>query len=114
MRYIGHFFGIFILAIVLAGCKSSEEAKPFVSYWNDLPDRFWTGPEFWANRLQDWQINNGRVECINGTSPHRTLHLLDRYLTHQSGSLHMQVSTGLIGWDLTQLRLVHFRAMRTE
>ncbi len=96
MKPFRHLFLAFPLILLLKACHSSEEAKPFVSYWQSLPDRYWTGPEYWANRLQDWQIHDGRLECINGTSPRRTLHLLDRYLSDQPGSLHMQVSTGLI------------------
>ncbi|MEE9462388.1 MAG: hypothetical protein V3V53_11190 [Bacteroidales bacterium] len=96
MRYLFPSFLIISFALLLTTCKRSDEAKPFKSYWNSLPDRNWTGPEFWANRLQDWQINDGRVECINGLKPRRTLHLLDRYLSDQMGSLNMQVTTGLI------------------
>jgi hypothetical protein len=96
MKYIFYTFLIFSFAFLSTTCKRSDKLKPFISYWNNLPDRYWTGPEFWANRLQDWQINEGRVECINGKSPRRTLHILDRYLSEQTGSLHMQITTGLI------------------
>ena len=24
--------------------------------------RVWVGPMYWANRLQDWQLNKGRIE----------------------------------------------------
>lgn len=84
------------MALLSTGCKHSDQSKPFTSYWTNLPDRYWTGPEYWANRLQDWQINDGRVECINGTMPRRTLHIIDRYLSDRQGSIHMQVTTGLI------------------
>ncbi len=96
MRYISQSLLIISLAFILTTCKRSNESKPFNSYWNSLPDRNWTGPEFWANRLQDWQINDGRVECINDLWPRRTLHILDRYLSGQTGSLHMKVVTGMI------------------
>jgi alkaline phosphatase D len=26
--------------------------------------RRWLGPEYWANRLQDWHVKDGRIECI--------------------------------------------------
>ena len=87
---------IISLALLSTTCKRSGKSKSFLSYWNSLPDRYWTGPECWANRLQDWQINGGRVECINGSLPRRTLHILDRYLSDRTGSLHMQVTSGLI------------------
>ena len=37
--------------------------------------RPWIGPAFFANRLQDWQLNDGRIECIEDAKrfPMRTL-----------------------------------------
>lgn len=96
MRYLTFSFLVIIVGLFSTTCKRSDESKPFFSYWKSLPDRYWTGPEFWANRLQDWQINDGRVECINGVSPRRTLHILDRFLSGRDGSLHMQVTSGMI------------------
>ena len=34
--------------------------------------RTWLGPAFWANRLQDWRLHQGRVECVAATGPMRT------------------------------------------
>ncbi|MFC2098167.1 hypothetical protein ACFLSP_00345 [Bacteroidota bacterium] len=87
---------IWVIIFVLSNCQGGSETKPFQSYWNLLPDRYWIGPEFWANRLQDWQLKNGRVECINADQPRRTLHMLNRYISTRPGSLHMNVNTGLI------------------
>jgi alkaline phosphatase D len=28
--------------------------------------RTWIGRSFWANRLQDWRLHNGRIECLDG------------------------------------------------
>jgi alkaline phosphatase D len=85
-----------ILALITGNCRISSDAKSFHSYWDLLPDRHWTGPEYWANRLQDWQLKNGRLECIQAELPKRTLHLLSRYLSGRPGSLEMQVTMGLI------------------
>jgi len=83
------------MMLIAGNCQRNFETRPFQSYWNLLPNRYWIGPEYWANRLQDWQLKNGRVECINSRLPKRTLHLLNRYLSERSGSLKMQVNTGL-------------------
>lgn len=32
--------------------------------------RTWTGPHFWANRLQDWRLHDGRIECVTGAAGH--------------------------------------------
>ena len=34
--------------------------------------RTWLGPALWANRLQDWRLHQGRVECVAATGPMRT------------------------------------------
>jgi hypothetical protein len=47
----------------------------FRSRWRAWPDLRWAGPEFWANRLQDWIVRDGRVVCrVRGAN--RTLHCL--------------------------------------
>jgi alkaline phosphatase D len=42
--------------------------------------RTWLGREFWANRLQDWQLNEGKLECLSGGAGDqvRTVALLTR------------------------------------
>ena len=87
---------IFLLFLTSLNCQRNAETKPFYSYWKLLPDRYWIGPEYWANRLQDWHLKNGRIECINAIQPKRTLHILTRYISNRPGSLHMKINTGLI------------------
>ena len=62
-------------------------------------DRVWVGPECWANRLQDWCVRAGRIECVQGGAmwPYRTLHLLTRRLGPGRGEFNMTVRTGLAG-----------------
>ncbi|WP_149276241.1 alkaline phosphatase D family protein [Pareuzebyella sediminis] len=47
----------------------------FKSNWHNWPDTKWCGPEYWGNRLQDWEIKNGEVVC-QVTDSNRSLHLL--------------------------------------
>lgn len=35
----------------------------------------WVGPEYWANRMQDWIIENGKVVCVV-SGENRNLNLL--------------------------------------
>lgn len=48
------------------------------SRWAEWPDMLWVGPEYWGNRLQDWQVSDGKVECVY-SGENRNLHCL----THQ-------------------------------
>ncbi|MEE2718451.1 MAG: alkaline phosphatase D family protein [Planctomycetota bacterium] len=69
--------------------------------WDATPDRTWLGADFWANRLQDWRIRDGRVECIERRPKmaQRTAHLLTRSIANPKsadGSLRISVDTGAI------------------
>ena len=61
--------------------------------------RPWIGPEFWSNRLQDWQLNAGRIECTTGDVHReaRTVSLLTRELVDEHASGHLSVRTGIAG-----------------
>ena len=60
--------------------EAEAQTARFASAWRDWPDLLWVGPEYWANRLQDWRIAAGRVECLVA-GRNRTLHCL----THRLG-----------------------------
>ena len=63
-------FGVLLCGSVLAGS--------FASAWNQSPDRMWAGRDLWANRLQDWEVVDGRLVCSGGNFGlgGRTVHLL--------------------------------------
>jgi hypothetical protein len=89
---------LFFLLALLICCSRQGEVEEFQSSWVETFDRIWVGPEYWANRLQDWRIANGRLECVEKASnkPMRTVHLLTRRLSEDGGRLNMSVQTGLI------------------
>jgi alkaline phosphatase D len=35
-----------------------------VGSWPADVTRTWLGPDFWANRFQDWRFAGGRIECV--------------------------------------------------
>lgn len=64
--------------------------QPMRSTWARWPDMEWVGPGFWGNRLQDWQLRNGKVRCsVHG--PNRSLHCL----THQLGKEDSRFTTSV-------------------
>ena len=85
------------LALLLFACQSSPEPA-FHSDWSQQPDRIWAGPQYWANRLQDWQVRGGRLECVENSEarPMRVIHLLTGALENQGTELQMRVETGPI------------------
>ena len=65
-------------------------------FHSDLPTgltRIWIGPEYWANPLQDWQLNDGRIECVQSGGD-RNVYLLTRSVSDRPGDLTMSVTLG--------------------
>lgn len=81
--------------------EAADTASGFRSNWDQCFDRVWLGPEYWANPLQDWQIKNGRTECVNAALG-RNVHLLTRQLAAQPGTLQMSVRIGRVDGNLNQ------------
>ncbi len=86
----------------------SPSARSFQAYQNvsltsvaTLPDtvtRHWLGPAFWGNRLQDWRLNNGQIECLRGEAGYevRTVGVLTREVISGDAPGHLRVRTGLL------------------
>lgn len=66
----------------------------FESQWHQWPDMLWTGPEYWANRLQDWQLRGGKAVCIVREKD-RTLHCLTCQLSDRGESFETHVTVEL-------------------
>ncbi len=87
----------FVCLLVLLRAANAIAADHLVSWAGGIA-RTWVGPELWANRLQDWRVANGRLECLEARreKPMRTVHLLTRRVDSGNGELHLRVETGLI------------------
>lgn len=73
------------------------------SFESNFPDhtRTWIGPDYWANRLQDWRVTMGRLECLEGRSnmPLRTVHWLSGDVADTGGTFEISVRTGTLGFQ---------------
>lgn len=95
---------VFMWICSVSSCNSSNKypsevgVNEFKSAWPKGIERVWVGPEYYANRLLDWRVRDGRLECIEGREikPMRTIHLLTRSLGGKDGTLEMTVRTGPI------------------
>lgn len=67
----------------------------FSNNWNGTPDQVWLGPGYWANRLHDWEVRSGRVNCILGGRDRRTVHRVGTTVRGNGADFQMQVRTGL-------------------
>lgn len=75
---------------LLTACQATEFETAFDGVQADLLEpipenvtRTWLGSSFWANRLQDWRIANGQIECLRGESDFemRTVSVLTRFIS---------------------------------
>ena len=67
----------------------------FSDDWDNTPNQVWIGPGYWANRLQDWEVQNGRVNCLQGSHERRTVHLAGTSIRASGGDFSFSVRTGL-------------------
>ena len=85
-----------VICGVLCCALGSAWAAEFSSAWPEATERTWTGPEYFPNRMLDWRVRDGRLECVEGSKakPMRTIHLLTRALGGKSGTVVATVRTG--------------------
>lgn len=69
-----------------------------VAKWKVETERHWLGRDFWGNRLQDWRLRGGRLECL-AAGPNRelrTVHVLTREVLPAEGNIAISVRTGVL------------------
>jgi len=83
----------FVSLVFLLVAIGPSRAAEFVGDFSNVADRVWVGTRFWANPMEDWRIQNGRLECISPGS-NRSVHVLTRQLGEKPGSFNMRVLVG--------------------
>lgn len=113
---------LIMLVTLVSLLSSCDNKKSFTADFSSV-DRAWIGPDFWANRLQDWKVEDGKLVCLNGMNPMRTVHLLTHNLASGKGGFEITVeidikeasansSAGILigagaGQDFRQAALIH-------
>ena len=93
-----YYFLLFIGLITLS-C-SNNSSNEFTGHFPEGVVRTWIGPQYWANRLQDWRVNNGRLECLTSQA-NRNVNLLTWRLKDEPGTFVFTVKTGLLDESLS-------------
>ena len=86
---------IFSFLALLSSCNTKMGSTSFIATWPDAVVRTWLGPDFWANRLQDWEIADGRIECLI-TDSNRNVNLLTCELTEKAGEINVSADLGVL------------------
>ncbi|MCK5822123.1 MAG: alkaline phosphatase D family protein [Bacteroidales bacterium] len=90
---------LFFMTIILSSCQS-QKVDVLAQFKHDYK-RPWIGPEYWANPMQDWQVNNGRVECfVSGGD--RNLFLLSKELDENNAGFTTRVTLGSLSENLSE------------
>jgi len=90
------YFLLFLWMLVVWGFPVEQTSKPYTGFsieWAETLDRIWAGPDFWANRLQDWRVHKGRLECEVSLYD-RYVSLLTQNVKKGKGSYQMTVELG--------------------
>jgi len=95
MKYSINIFLVLLLLASNSCIRNSEPINEFSHHWPDNINRTWLGPDFWANRLQDWEINDGRINCLV-SDQNRNVNLLTCRLSENDEDFSVSVTTGLI------------------
>ena len=75
-----------------------KKGSPFKSNWQNWPDMAWVGPEYWGNRLQDWELRDGKAVC-NLSAKNRTLHSLTHQLSPKNDSFKAEIKVNWLNED---------------
>lgn len=77
-RWTFNFYWLLLLSTTLAISAVPIHAASTEIDWQGVEDRRWPGREIWANRLQDWSVVDGQLQCAYeyGGRDWRTAHVL--------------------------------------
>jgi alkaline phosphatase D len=70
-------------------------AADFVSNWQGGANQTWLGSQYWANRLQDWRLRDGRIECTTAGGD-RNVALLTHELSSRAQPFETRVKLGYL------------------
>ncbi len=103
VRFLNPMTGAFLSVdnVRLESFASQSAVTNFSKNWSTTADRPWAGADFWANRLQDWEVSGGKLQARLGSSgrPLRTVHRLTTSIREEPGNFSLSVRTGLVTGD---------------
>ena len=82
----------YLLLLFLFPCSLFGQ-KTTVFSFDTIENRRWVGADFWANRLQNWEVKNGKIYCSHSEEL-STLHLLTHEMQSSKGSSEINFEIG--------------------
>lgn len=87
------FWLLFLFPLLFLTCSKKNKQPLFRSAFPPNVTRTWIGPEYWTNPLQDWRLNDGRIECT-ASGGDRNVFLLTHELSQEKGDFKISVLLG--------------------
>ncbi len=94
MNHKKAFFHLSVLLIITVFVSSCGQKKRKSYDFNDINDRVGSGEEFWSIPLEDWQIKDGRIECM-GSRANMRVNLLTADVSGE-GKFSFPVQMGIL------------------
>lgn len=92
-------FQFILLSLIIigisSGCRKNKSGESVTITISKNLNRIWTGPEIWANPLQDWLLDDGKIIC-RVSDMNRNINLLTYRVEEVPGTFLTEVNTGLI------------------
>ena len=80
--------------ITAAGFEGILSAAEFTSDFGNVHNRVWVGQDYWANPMEDWIVEDGKLACIRGGA-NRNVHLLTYGLSEKKPNAPFSISVRL-------------------
>ncbi len=101
MKKVFSVFMFILMGLVLVQAADFKMKKPQTT-------RIWLGADYWANRIQDWQIDNGTIKCV-ASNWNRNISLLTYRLGKNEGVLQMSAEVRVLNPAESSRNWVGFR-----
>lgn len=85
---------LYIFLFSILSCSNYKDDAYFFENF-DAADRVWIGKDFWSIPLEDWRIQNSRVECV-GKRKNMRINVLTRIIEQGKGTINVSVKMGLL------------------
>ncbi len=84
-----------LIGLILFLHAASARAAEFSANFDNVQDRAWIGPAFWANPMEDFRVSDGRIEVTRG-GPNRNIAVLTVEITQPAAPFELSVKVGRV------------------
>lgn len=87
--------GLLIFVMLVSACTPNKNQAKFESNWHVQNNRQWIGPEYFAENINNWEINKGKLTCLNKENALAELHILPVLFKNDSGNVSIRMKVNV-------------------